>query len=140
MLLACLLLEHSGASTRAAYQVVPIDAVNAGSVSGMVRFASGEPQQDTFLVNRDREVCGPEMRTVDWVRISGGRLLDVVVFEVNQKGCQFAPLVQVLQDGGALVLTNQDPILHNAQAYEIIHSARRKIMNVVPRRRAPNRW
>jgi hypothetical protein len=106
----------------------------------MVRFASGEPQQDTFLVNRDREVCGPEMRTVDWVRISGGRLLDVVVFEVNQKGCQFAPLVQVLQDGGALVLTNQDPILHNAQAYEIIHSARRKIMNVVPRRRAPNRW
>jgi hypothetical protein len=80
--------------------------------------------------------------------MAGDRLVDVVVFiddvqagkpftaqsettKLIQKGCRFAPLIQILQDGGALVLTNQDPILHNAQGYEIIYSARRNIMNVV---------
>jgi hypothetical protein len=119
-----------------------------GSVSGTVFFASGESQQEMFLVNRDRGVCGPEMRTVEWVRASEGRLLDVIVFIDNisegkafapqvetvvldQKDCRFAPLIQVVQDGGSLVLANRDPVLHNAQAYEIIHSARRQVMNVL---------
>src|SRR4051794_25173334 len=79
-LIAFSLLERSGASTRAAYEVVPIDMANVGGVSGIVRFASGERPQDTFLVNRDREVCGPEMRTLDWVRTADDRLLDVIVF------------------------------------------------------------
>ncbi|MHC2295382.1 carboxypeptidase regulatory-like domain-containing protein [Bradyrhizobium barranii] len=147
-LIAFSLLERSGASTRAAYEVVPIDMANVGGVSGIVRFASGERPQDTFPVNRDREVCGPEMRSLDWVRTADDRLLDVIVFiddvlagkpftapsettTLNQKGCRFAPEVRILQDGGTLVLTNSDPILHNAQAYELIQSARRKIFSVV---------
>lgn len=148
VLLASLPFDYSGASPRSPYRTAPTDAGHAGSISGFVRFAEGQPEHDVFPVTRDREICGPDTRTVDWVRMSGSRLLDVVVFleyvEVGkpfapqsekaalvQKGCRFAPSIQVVQDGGDLVLSNQDPILHNAQAYEIIQSARRKFVNVV---------
>lgn len=145
-LFTCLLANPS--SARAEYKVVPIDSANVGSISGSVRIASGEAQQETFPVSRDREVCGSGTRTVDWVRTTQDHLLDVVVFvddvgagkpfserietaTLNQKGCRFAPLIQVLHDGGTLILRNLDPIMHNAQAFEIIHSARRKIINVI---------
>lgn len=98
-------------------------------------------------VTKDPEICGPDPRLREAVRISdAGALADCVIqikgitegkpwpalydeAKIFQVDCGFQPYVQIVQHDATLYVINLDPILHNIHAYEVIGKARRTLFN-----------
>lgn len=127
----------------AAYQVSEVKA--GGSISGKVTFKGKDPAPRVYNITKDNEVCGTGNREVDFVKVSNGGLSDVVVYlskvktgkpfangtgELNQKGCEFTPFLQVMTNKKNLDVLNSDPVLHNIHTYEIMGRAKRTVINI----------
>ncbi len=114
-----------------------IQVSNGGTVSGRVSFTGKDPAPVSYTINKDNAICGEGSREVDYVRVSDGALLDVVVYldkvkegkpftaesaqaKVDQKGCRFLPFLQVMRNDTSFSSVNEDPVLHNIHAYELI--------------------
>ena len=126
--LGCLLF--SGMLPAFAYEGVEVE--NGGGVVGIVKVTGlvGEPVR--VPVTRNREVCGEDVADESLEAGPGGGLRNAVVTlegvargkpaereavnALDNRGCRFAPRVQVASTGQWLELTNSDPILHNAYA------------------------
>ena len=129
----------------AKYKVV--DVADGGSISGKVSFSGDDPAPVAFKISKDNDVCGSGNREVDYVRVNGGALNDVVVYlakvkqgkafnaeekdaSIVQKGCEFQPYIQVMHNDNNAAIVNEDPVLHNIHTYEIIGKAKKTVMNI----------
>lgn len=138
-LVACLPLNTG------AYDVVPVD--NGGHISGKITFLGADPAPRQYIVAKDADTCGTGTRSIDFVRVNNGALMDTVVYlytiksgkdfpagidntELNQEKCAFKPFLGVMKDGGQLMVRNSDPVLHNIHTYEIIGRAKKTVFNI----------
>jgi len=128
-----------------AYEVVPVD--NAGRISGKVTFKGTDPAPKRYTVAKDADTCGTGTRSIDFVRVNNGALMDTVVYlykiksgkdfpadianaELNQEQCAFKPFLGVMKNGDQLTVKNSDPVLHNIHTYEIIGRAKKTVFNI----------
>ncbi len=110
---------------------------NGGSITGVVNFTGKDKPAKVYSVAKDNDVCGTDKRTIDFVRVVNGHLLDTVVYlakvkegkpyaadvgdiTINQKGCEFSPYLQIMKNKATLSAVNEDPVLHNIHTYELI--------------------
>lgn len=138
-------LFASSASMAAAYKVV--DVGDGGSISGKVTFSGTVPTPESFKISKDNDVCGSGNREIDHVRVNNGGLRDVVVYldkvkqgkafndtekeaKILQKGCEFLPYIQIMQNDNNAAIINEDSVLHNIHTYEIIGKAKKTVMNI----------
>ncbi len=138
-------ISASPAVLAAKYKV--IDVANGGSISGKVSFTGKDPSPLVFKISKDNDVCGTGNREIDYVRVNGGALTDVVVYldkvkqgkafnaserdsKILQKGCEFMPYIQVMHNEGKAAIINEDSVLHNIHSYEIIGKAKKTVMNI----------
>ena len=138
-------LFASNASMAAAYKVV--DVGDGGSISGKVTFSGTVPKPESFKISKDNDVCGSGNREIEHVRVNDGGLNDVVVYldkvkqgkafndtekeaKILQKGCEFQPYIQIMQNDNNAAIINEDSVLHNIHTYEIIGKAKKTVMNI----------
>jgi hypothetical protein len=120
---------------------------NGGSVTGKVTFSGTDPDPKVFAITKDPETCGTGDRLIDFVKVKDGALSDVVVFldkvksgkafvdseaagDLDQKGCEFHPFIQVMHNGAKIAALNSDPVSHNIHTYEILGRAKKTVFNV----------
>ncbi len=140
-----LAISASPAVFAAKYKIVEV--ANGGSISGKVSFTGKDPSPLVFKISKDNDVCGVGNREIDYVRVNGDALADVVVYldkvkqgkafdasnkdaKILQKACEFMPYMQVMQNEGNAEIINKDPVLHNIHSYEIIGKAKKTVMNI----------
>ena len=104
---------------------------DGGAIKGKVVFKGTVPLK-TVLPTKDKDTCGGPRKDPLVVVGSNGEVKDVVVslkevksgkawpaakpVALDQKGCVFAPHVQVMAPGNIDVI-NSDPVLHNTHGY-----------------------
>jgi len=135
----------AGAAHAAEYKVV--DVGDGGTITGKVTFTGTDPDPKVFAITKDQETCGTGNRLVDYVEVKDGALMNVVVYldkvksgkpfneedatgALDQKGCEFHPFMQVMQNNQKLSVLNSDPVSHNIHTYELIGRARKTVFNV----------
>lgn len=140
-----LAISTSPAVFAAKYKVV--DVADGGTISGKVSFSGKDPAPLVFKISKDNDICGTGNREIDYVRVNGDALTDVVVYlekvkqgkafnaaekdsKILQKGCEFLPYMQVMHNEGNAAIINEDPVLHNIHTYEIIGKAKKTVMNI----------
>ena len=119
-----------------------------GRVRGTLAFGGTLPKADEVLISKDNHHCGEGVIVPDTLRIgTDGQVADAVVAlkgisegkawadtakmpKVVQARCRFQPFVQIAPKGAELTILNEDPLLHNIHAYEIIGRARRTLFNI----------
>ena len=118
-----------------------------GSITGKVAAGAAKSKSRSYTISKDTEICGTGNRDVTLVRVSGGALLDTVVYlekvkegkafpaalkklTLNQKKCEFQPALSFMANEGVLEAVNSDATLHNIHTYELIKKARRTVLNV----------
>ena len=135
----------ASAAFAAPYKVVEV--VDAGTISGTVTFSGDDPAPKVFAITKDPDVCGTGNREIDFVKVNGGALSDVVVYlekvsegkafsdteatgAVNQEGCAFDPFIQVMHNDNAFTAVNSDSVSHNIHTYEILGRAKKTVFNI----------
>ena len=146
--LIALLLASCTALTvnAAAYKV--IDVKDGGSISGKVSFTGKDPAPVVYAITKDQDICGTGDRVIDFVKVNNGALGDVVVYldkvkqgkaflnhdkgkgNLDQKGCEFFPYLQVMYNNEELSVLNSDPVSHNIHTYEQIGKAKKTVINI----------
>ncbi len=138
-------LVVSTGTMAAGYKV--IDVIDGGGISGKVMFNGTDPAPVSYKISKDNEVCGSGNREVDYVRVNDGALTDVIVYlskvkqgkafsaeekdaSIVQKGCEFQPYIQIMQNDSNAAIVNEDSVLHNIHTYEIIGKAKKTVMNI----------
>lgn len=127
-----LLLGAAVPGPRAAAAAAGEPAAGTGTVAGQVTMDGPFPRLAPITVWKHREFCGEE-RVPAALRIGpGGAVADALVFlegdglgrgvvpgriVLDNRGCEFAPRVQVTPVGSELEVLSSDPVLHTAHAY-----------------------
>lgn len=113
---------------------------NGGSVSGKVTFEGDLPADasEMITITKNNDVCGTGDREVIWVDVKDGALRGAFVFierikegkawekpeygeyVITQKGCRFRPWAQVVRPGPIIIRNNDEGVLHNINAREMI--------------------
>jgi hypothetical protein len=123
---ACLLL----AGPARAYEIVEID--NGGTLRGVITTTAAGTNDQTIEITKDKVVChesvpnegvlvgengGLAQAVVCLVGVAAGKNPDSMPEPVlSNVGCRYEPHVQAMMVGERLVITNEDPILHNTHA------------------------
>ncbi|RKZ42447.1 MAG: hypothetical protein DRQ49_01810 [Gammaproteobacteria bacterium] len=136
-------------SYAAGYKVVSVS--NGGSIKGEVTFAGSEADakkhDKVYTSIKDEAVCGKGPRTIQYVKVNGSALNDVVVYllkvkegkawiesekntTLDQKGCEFMPFFSIMANKGELTATNSDAVAHNIHTYEMIGRAKKTTINI----------
>ncbi len=120
---------------------------NGGTITGKVSFSGNDPAPQPYAITKDPETCGTGDRLIDFVRVSNGALNDVVVYlekvtsgkpfpaneataDIDQKGCEFHPFLQVMHNEHDISVLNSDPVSHNIHTYELIGRAKKTVFNI----------
>ena len=146
LLLGALLASTIAMTAQAAsYKVV--DVKDGGSITGKVTFSGDDPAPQNYAITKDPETCGTGTRTIDFVKVSDGALNNAVVYlhkvksgkafpaeeakgDINQRGCEFDPFMQVMHNKQDIVVLNSDPVSHNIHTYEILGRAKKTVFNI----------
>jgi hypothetical protein len=133
----------------AAYKVISVK--NGGAITGKVTFSGSEADvkkhTKVYTITKDTDICGTGSRKVEYVKVNGDALNDVVVYlskvkkgkawlkeekntTINQKGCEFLPFFTVMANKGILTAINSDSVAHNIHAYAIIGKAKKTKINI----------
>lgn len=128
------LCAFSFTAQSAAYKEVSVS--DGGTITGTISFAGKDQSPKTYTISKDNDVCGTGKRSIDYVRIENGNLLDVIVYlekvkegkafgdlgsaVIDQEGCEFKPFIQVMKNKTKIEAINKDPVLHNIHTYELI--------------------
>ncbi len=120
-------------------------ATAGGSIEGRIFFVGTPPEAERVRVNVDPQVCGSSKTSEEFIVSSDDKgLKNVVVLvdgvgeepaaaevTIQQRECVYLPHVQIAPTGATLVLTNNDPMLHNVHGYLVIDEAsRRSVFNI----------
>jgi hypothetical protein len=133
------------AQAAATYKVTEV--ADGGSITGKVAFSGKDEAPKVYGITKDNDVCGTGNREIDYVKVNNGALGDVVVYldkvkegkdfeadaaggNLDQKGCEFSPFLQVMKNDGKLEVKNSDPVLHNIHTYEIMGRAKKTVFNI----------
>ncbi|MES9856883.1 MAG: carboxypeptidase regulatory-like domain-containing protein [Sedimenticola sp.] len=123
------------AAQSAAYKEVTVS--DGGTITGKISFTGKDRAPNTYKISKDNKVCGTGERSIDYVRVVNGNLMDTVVYldkvkkgkpfpadiadgKIEQEGCEFKPFMQIMKNKNKLAAINKDPILHNIHTYELI--------------------
>ncbi len=123
------------------------DVKDGGTISGKVTFSGDDPAPQTYTITKDPETCGTGDRLIDFVKVNNGALTDVVVYldkvksgkafpeneakgDIDQKGCEFHPFLQVMHNEHQVSVLNSDPVSHNIHTYELIGRAKKTVFNI----------
>lgn len=116
----------------AIFYLVTLPDLEAGSVSGEVRFHGVPPKLAPIKVTKDQEYCGQAMVNEAYIIGPNGGLKNGVVFiespstlpkgsprehVLDNSGCRFVPHVMALVSGERLIIKNSDPKLHIVHSY-----------------------
>lgn len=133
---AVALLSVAAAEAATKYEVAR--PAQAGTLTGTVTLEGAPPPPRSFLITKNREVCGSGKKEVPTIALSGKAVDEVVVyfkdvakgkdwpkgeFVIDNVKCEFHPHVQAMPINQDLIVTNSDPVIHNTHAY---HSASEK--------------
>ncbi len=114
-----------------------VSVTDGGTISGKVSMKGKDKPAKRYQITKDNDVCGTGNREIDYVRVNGGALADVVVYldkvkegkafdaglddtTIDQKGCEFTPFLQVMKNKTSIKAVNQDAVLHNIHTYELM--------------------
>jgi Polysaccharide lyase family 4, domain II len=145
ILTGLMILPMSMLAFAAGYEVAEV--TDGGAIAGKVTFTGTDPDPQVYAITKDNEVCGTGDRTIDYVRVNNGALGNVVVYldkvksgkafndeeakgNVNQKGCEFHPFLQVMHNKQEFSALNSDPVSHNIHTYELIGKSKKTVINV----------
>ncbi len=105
---------------------------DGGTISGVVKFKGTAPAPKKIEANKDTEVCGKTAKFDESLVVSGGHLVNAVVYisdikkgkkmepqkvTLDQKGCDYQPHVVAFTAGSSVNIMNDDGILHNIHSY-----------------------
>jgi len=105
---------------------------DGGSISVAVKFKGTAPAPKKLEVSKDKEVCGKSAKTDPSLIVSGGNLVNAVVYitdikkgkkmepakvTLDQKECEYHPHVLAFPAGSTVEILNPDGILHNIHSY-----------------------
>jgi hypothetical protein len=126
---------------------------DGGTITGVVKFKGTAPTPKKLEVNKDTEVCGKTPKTDLSLVVSGGNLVNAVVYisdikkgkkmepqkvTLDQKGCEYHPHVLAFAAGSTVEIQNPDGILHNIHSYSKVNSpfniAQPKFKKTVPQK------
>jgi len=134
------MLGLSALVTTSAHGYTVVEVTDAGSVSGVVKFAGEYPQRETVRIDKDHATCGmrhdseeylvdPESKGLRNVvaileGVEAGKPIPDVEVALDQAGCRYEPHVQIGYASGVpsddveLIILNSDDVFHNVHAYE----------------------
>jgi plastocyanin len=110
---------------------------DGGTITGVVRFKGTAPAPKKLEVTKDKEVCAKTPKFDQSLVVSGGNLVNAVVYlsdikkgkavdvkkvTLDQKGCEYQPHVLAFPAGATVEILNPDGILHNVHSYSKINS------------------
>lgn len=111
---------------------------DGGSISGSVKFKGNAPAPKKLDITKDKEVCAKSPKTDPSLIVSGGNLVNAVVYitdikkgkkaeaqkvTLDQNGCEYSPHVLAFMAGTTVEILNPDGILHNVHSYSKANSA-----------------
>ncbi|MCZ6678771.1 MAG: carboxypeptidase regulatory-like domain-containing protein [Candidatus Poribacteria bacterium] len=127
----------------ASYKVVNV--ANGGTITGVVKYEGDAPEMKKLEITKDQNVCGKTDKFEESLVVGDGNALrDVIVYlidisegagfsedksvkyEIDQKGCQFLPHVNLLPVGQQLTMINSDRIMHNIHIFSNTNKAYNK--------------
>ena len=111
---------------------------NGGTISGVVKFEGDAPEMTVLEITKDQAVCGATEKYDESVVVGEGNglkntivyLIDVsqgkdfdkaTKLEIDQKGCQFSPHVQIVPVGVRVTMLNTDKVNHNVHIFSSIN-------------------
>jgi plastocyanin len=110
---------------------------DGGTIAGVVKFKGTAPTPKKIEANKDTEVCGKTTKFDESLIVSGGNLVNAVVYitdikkgkkvgpqkeVLDQKGCDYQPHVVAFTAGSSLEIVNDDGILHNIHSYSKVNT------------------
>lgn len=126
-----------------------------GTIEGRIFFKGTPPEPERIRVTEDPQICGSSQMSQEFVVspenkglknavifVQGvGEIPEATEINIEQKGCVYGPHVQVATLGATLVLTNNDPTLHNVHGYLVgDDESKRTVFNIAqPASRDPAR-
>ena len=112
----------------------PAPSVDAGSVTGTIRFNGKAPARTPIDMSMDPACAmSAAQNSAEQFIVANGKLANVYVYiksgaapsqvptgtppvVMDQKGCRYVPHVIALQQGGSVEFRNSDPTMHNIHA------------------------
>lgn len=111
---------------------VAVVHVDAGTITGNVKFVDSPPKLAPVKVTKDQDYCGETLPNESYLIDTNGGFKNVVVFleafqpvptdpqrlnMIENTGCRYAPRVLAMQKGERLRVKNNDPKLHIPHSY-----------------------
>ena len=111
---------------------------NGGTISGVVKFEGDAPEMKMIEVTKDQAICGATEKYDETLVVGEGNALkNTIVYlidisqgkdfdktaklEIDQKGCQFNPHVQIIPVGARLTMLNNDKVNHNVHIFSSVN-------------------
>lgn len=146
ILVITLLLPASSFAKRKKYEVV--DVQNGGSIAGTIKAAEmvADPVGKTETqVPEEQKLCGNEFKMNQYIispdlgvknvivallEVDKGKAMPKEDLTLDNKGCQFQPLVGIAYKGSQFVIHNSDPIFHNTSLGLMMKGKRSTVYNL----------
>lgn len=110
---------------------------DGGTILGVIKFKGAAPAPKKLEVTKDKEVCAKTPKSEPSLIVSGGNLVNAVVYiadikkgkkmepqkvTLDQNGCEYKPHVLAFPAGSSVDILNPDGILHNIHSYSKVNS------------------
>jgi hypothetical protein len=146
ILVLTLLLPASAFAKRKKYEVVEV--TNGGSIAGTIKAAEkvADPMgKITSQVPEETKVCGSEFKMNKYIisadlgvknvvvalkKVAQGKAMPKQDLFLDNKGCQFVPLVGIAFKGSQFVIHNSDPFFHNTSLGLMMKGKRSTVYNL----------
>ena len=111
---------------------------DGGTISGVVTFEGDVPEMKMLEITKDQAICGATEKYEEALVVGEGNALkNTIVYlidiskgkdfdkaakpEIDQKGCQFNPHVQIVPVGARVTMLNNDKVNHNVHIFSKIN-------------------
>lgn len=146
ILILTLLLPAGAFAKRKKYEVV--DVTNGGSIVGTIKAAEmvADPTEKIeTTVPEEQKLCGSDFKMNQYIisadlgvknvivalqKVAKGKAMPKEDLLLDNKGCQFHPLVGIAFKGSQFVIHNSDPIFHNTSLGLMMKGKRSTVYNL----------
>ncbi len=146
VLILTLVLPASAFAKRKKYEVV--DVTNGGSIVGTIKAAEmvADPVEKIETeVAEETQLCGTEFKMNKYIisadlgvknvivalkKVAQGKAMPKQDLTLDNKNCQFHPLVSIAYKGSQFVIHNSDPIFHNTSLGLMMKGKRSTVYNL----------
>jgi hypothetical protein len=146
VLILTLLVPAGAFAKRKKYEVV--DVTNGGSIVGTIKAAemvTDEMGKITSQVPEEQKICGTEFKMNKFIisadlgvknvvvainKVAKGKAMPKQDLFLDNKGCQFEPVVGIAFKGSQFVIHNSDPFFHNTSLGLMMKGKRSTVYNL----------